>query len=333
MAGVAAMGVGASAQAASEFPKIAKPVITSIYAPHHWVAGIGERITVIVHVKRAKGCTFYGLPTRARSYACQRGRVAITITYDANPKRTWRSLPTKVVVSATGGKTVTKSLGLKQYGNPAGGNVAPTKVSKPTTTPAPTPAVSMVPAILAPYLNYGLGCANGEPHCYLGPISNTYSDYGNHAPDGLGDCAFAAVAYWEQIVLNITPDPAVIGYQFAAAGGTAQGGITQTAVWNYWEKYGIGGSVQTGLQTFNTDQTNVESAVRAYGAMIVTMQVKAGDYLGQFRFATTGGHDVVVDGYTPEGPLVVTWGQTVQMTWQQWSALVTGVYTISAHAV
>jgi hypothetical protein len=67
--------------------------------------------------------------------------------------------------------------------------------------------------------------------------------------------------------------------------------------------------------------------------MIVTMQEKAGDYLGQFRFATTGGHDVVVDGFTPEGPLVVTWGQTVQMTWQQWGALMTGMYGIGARAI
>ena len=39
-------------------------------------------------------------------------------------------------------------------------------------------------------------------------------------------------------------------------------------------------------------------------------------------------HDVVVVGFTPEGPLVVSWGEVLQMTWQQWSDEVLGMWGV-----
>jgi hypothetical protein len=47
---------------------------------------------------------------------------------------------------------------------------------------------------------------------------------------------------------------------------------------------------------------------------------------------TAGAHVVVVDGYTPEGPLVVSWGTTIQMSWQQWNVEVIGMWGINASA-
>jgi hypothetical protein len=38
---------------------------------------------------------------------------------------------------------------------------------------------------------------------------------------------------------------------------------------------------------------------------------------------------VVVDGYTPEGPLVVSWGKTIQMSWDQWNAEVVDMWGIN----
>ena len=37
----------------------------------------------------------------------------------------------------------------------------------------------------------------------------------------------------------------------------------------------------------------------------------------------------VVDGFTPQGPLIVTWGHTLQMTWEQWNAEVVSMWGIS----
>lgn len=42
-----------------------------------------------------------------------------------------------------------------------------------------------------------------------------------------------------------------------------------------------------------------------------------------------GLHEVVVDGFTPRGPLVVSWGQTLQMTWRQWSAEAIGMWAVA----
>jgi len=41
---------------------------------------------------------------------------------------------------------------------------------------------------------------------------------------------------------------------------------------------------------------------------------------------SAGKHMAVVDGFTPEGPLVVSWGQTLQMTWAQWNTEVVNIW-------
>ena len=39
---------------------------------------------------------------------------------------------------------------------------------------------------------------------------------------------------------------------------------------------------------------------------------------------------MVVDGFTREGPLVVSWGQPLEMTWAQWNSEVVGMWGIVA---
>jgi hypothetical protein len=152
---------------------------------------------------------------------------------------------------------------------------------------------------------------------------------GNTAPQVLGDCTFAAAANWEQIVLGLHPDPTVIGFEFADAGGTEHGGLPQNSLWTYWQQHGIAGVRLTGLSRFYTDQTSVENAVRSYGALIAELRFVQNTGFAQYTVAA-GGHDVVVDGFTPEGPLVVSWGQTLQMTWAQWNSEVVGMWGVAA---
>jgi hypothetical protein len=85
----------------------------------------------------------------------------------------------------------------------------------------------------------------------------------------------------------------------------------------------------TGLSRFYTDQTSVENAVRSYGALIAELRFVQNTGFAQYTVAA-GGHDVVVDGFTPEGPLVVSWGQTLQMTWAQWNSEVVGMWGSAA---
>ena len=35
-------------------------------------------------------------------------------------------------------------------------------------------------------------------------------------------------------------------------------------------------------------------------------------------------------GFTPAGPLVVSWGESLQMTWEQWNDEVVGMWGIGA---
>ena len=223
-----------------------------------------------------------------------------------------------MTLSAYGSGTTSRHTAFFQEGaqQPASGTT-----TTPTTT-TPTPEAQPPPVV-------DLDACVAGPDCFYGPIYNTYDNYGNVAPADLGDCTFAAAADWEQILLGVAPDPTVIGYEFSQAGGTAAGGLPQNSLWTYWMDDGIGGEYLTGLHRYFTDQTDVENGVRDYGAMIVEFEFVANDGFAQYTM-TAGFHDAVVDGFTPEGPLVVSWGQTLQMSWAQWSAEVVGMWGIAA---
>jgi hypothetical protein len=173
----------------------------------------------------------------------------------------------------------------------------------------------------------GLDPCSPGPGCDYGPIEDTFPTYGNVAPVDLGDCTFAAAADWEQIVLRITPDPTAIGYEFAAAQREGAG-LSQRALFAYWREQGIGGVVAAGFTRYTPTTANVENGVRDYGGMLVTFRFTAGDGFS-YRRVRAGAHEAVVDGFTPTGPLVVTWGHTWQMTWEQWDYEVTGMWGVA----
>jgi hypothetical protein len=170
-------------------------------------------------------------------------------------------------------------------------------------------------------------CTPG-PQCDYGAAYESFQTWGNAAPAMLGDCTFAAAANWEQIVLGVHADPSVIGFEFAQAGGTERG-LAQNVLWTYWQRHGIAGVYLTGLHKYFSDATDVQNGVRAYGAMIIQLSFVPNDGFGQ-RVVPAGLHDAVVDGFTPEGPLVVSWGETLQMTWEQWDNEIIGMWGIGA---
>ena len=247
-----------------------------------------------------------------RTVPCSSGTVRLTIS--------------PIVNGSTGMVQIAYAVRARSPGHhPAQAKVAITELGAPkapTVRPAPSPA----PSPAAPVV--GLETCNPGPDCDYGPISSRFPSYGNVAPDALGDCTFAAAADWEQIALNRTPDPTLIGFEFAQAGGTTEG-LTLDALWNYWTQNGIAGVTLTGTKSYFIDQTDVEDAVRDYGAMIITLEWTNPDGFAQYT-VSGGNHVAVVDGFTPLGPLVVSWGQTLQMTWAQWNNEVTGMWGISA---
>lgn len=196
--------------------------------------------------------------------------------------------------------------------------VTPAALSSTTTTTTPTSTTTTTTTTLP-----------GIPASDYGPQDETYQTYGNVYPADLGDCTFAGAANWEQIILGANPNPTVIGYEFAEAGGSAASGLSMTQFLSYWYEDGIAGYYLHGYDSYYTTQVNVENGILDYTALLAVLDFASGDYVGD-QVVPAGSHVVVVDGYSPEGPLVVTWGMTIQMSWQQWNAEATAMYGINA---
>ena len=175
-------------------------------------------------------------------------------------------------------------------------------------------------------------CNTAVNYCNPGPGNLTFPSYGNVAPIGFGDCTFAAVANWEEIVLGITPDSALIQSQFMAAGGTSNLGLTNSQVFNYWRDSGIGGTFLNAELPFYADPASLMKAIdtQSVHAVIASLNLAKGQNFAGNTMRDPSYHWVVVDGYTPQGPLIATWGTTLQMTWQQWNLEVVSMWGISA---
>lgn len=288
--------VGASGATAS------KPVIVSLSVTPRVLPSSGGSFTVKARVRNAVTCTIYSYGLGAsRTVSCSSGRITVRRHAPAN--------------------TTTTSDGWDVYIEAHSGNQNARSKDAEVEVPPSVAAAPPVP---------GLDDCTAGPGCDYGPITESFQTWGNVAPSTLGDCTFAAAANWEQLVLGIHPNETEVGYEFAQAGGTAASGLTQNALWTYWRKYGIAGVQLTGLYHYTSNQANVENAVSDYTALIVQLRFSEGDGFGLRTMPAANLHDVVVDGYTPEGPLVVSWGETIQMTWEQWSDEVVGMWGIGA---
>lgn len=278
-----------------------KPVVVSLAVTPRVLASNGGDFTISGRVRRALSCTIFYYDGRLSKHTvkCSSGRFSYRRTAPANPgaeQAQW-----SVWVEAHSGHQNTKS-----------GEVDVEVLASASALP--------------PVKNLDACSAGSE--CDYGASYQSFQTWGNTPPDALGDCSFAAAANWEQIVLEVHANPTLIGNEFAQAAGTERG-LSQGALWSYWERYGIAGIYLTGLHAYNTTEINVENGVRNYVAMIVEFSFAPGTYFGDYRMAG-GLHDAVVDGFTPEGPLVVSWGENIQMTWDQWIHEVVGMWGIGA---
>ncbi len=174
-------------------------------------------------------------------------------------------------------------------------------------------------------------CQNFLNWCNSTLADQTYPAYGNVAPVSIGDCTFAAVANWEQIVLGKDPDPTQIGFEFGKAGGSQTPGLTSDQVFRYWQNNGIAGVYLKTAQSYFVDPYDLENAIDNpdIGVVIAQLKFSVGDPFAGYNISESGGHWLLVVGYTPTGPLVVTWGGTLQMTWQQWNYETTAMWGIT----
>jgi len=176
--------------------------------------------------------------------------------------------------------------------------------------------VSIVP-------NSGLiqSCSNALNFCNIDAVFENYPTFGNLAPQLLGDCTFAAVADWEEAYLGLTQNTAQIESEFSDALGKSEKELSNDELFAYWERSGIGDTFLQQATSLSLDPFTVENAIDTpiTRDLIAQLQLNSGDNFAGYQMAQSGYHWVVVDGYTPKGPIIITWGQILQMTWQQWN--------------
>ena len=208
-------------------------------------------------------------------------------------------------------------------GVPAGLNFQIMATDQTQSYPLPTPAIQ----------NSGtpLPCTAASGYCNLGPGNLTFPSYGNVGPGALGDCTFAAVANWEEIVLGTIPDPSLIQSEFSDAGGTSNLGLTNSQVFSYWRDHGIAGVFLNTALPLSTDPIQLMNTLGdpSVKGVIASINLSKGQNFAGYTMPEASYHWVVVDGYTPQGPLVATWGKTLQVTWQQWNLEIVSMWGIT----
>ena len=174
-------------------------------------------------------------------------------------------------------------------------------------------------------------CAQYQSWCNSSLLTASYPSYGNDAKSGKANCTFAAVANWEEIVLGMHPDATQLAIEFAAAGGSKNVGLTNDQVLTYWRDFGIAGVHLKSASAYYVEAQNLKYALDASSVGVVIAQIKfvAGVNFGGYHFAHDSYHWLVVDGYTSTGPVVVTWGKTIQMTWDQWKIQAVSMWGIT----
>lgn len=151
------------------------------------------------------------------------------------------------------------------------------------------------------------------------PAMQTFPTFGNTA---VGDCSFAAAADWTMLRYGAVPtEPEVIA-AWTAAGG--ERGVDVTALEKWWVHRGIAGH-RVELGEARATRIATERAL-AREPVLGEVDLPANQMLGPFTTGTGGYHMLVADGYDATGPYLVTWGETVQVTWAQWEAEAKYIY-------
>ena len=166
-----------------------------------------------------------------------------------------------------------------------------------------------------------------QSRCDLGPILDHFPDYRSVCFND--DCSFISAADWDEVGAGVTPSPATVESEYKAAGLIFVSGISMNALWPYWESSGIDSVYLASYTSVSKDESSIESTVLTKRAVIVDDFSALSSFIGLSKFGA-GTKIMIVDGYTPKGPLVVYQGVTIQMTWAQWNAQVRSVWQVAA---
>jgi hypothetical protein len=170
-------------------------------------------------------------------------------------------------------------------------------------------------------------------------LTNKMTQIGVMANDQIGDCTCAAAAHmiqaWtaEDGAQVIIPDAEVLKL-YSAVGGYVPGdtstdkGAIVLDVLNYWRKIGLDGHLLGGYAALQLkNHCEVMQSVYYFGAVYVGLglplsaqeqaiwSVPPAGAQGAGEPGSWGGHAVPIVAYNVVGPICITWGQLLQMTW------------------
>jgi hypothetical protein len=187
------------------------------------------------------------------------------------------------------------------------------------------PSVASAAAVTDGVTGLQLCSAATHNQCDLLLAHEHFIDYANVC--SYDDCFFVSAADWEKVAAGVTPTLTTLDVDYKAAGQTFGGGVSAPDLWTYWKTSGIDGVYLESETAINKSEASVENAVKAKRALIVDDDSRA-SMIGSEK-ADIGIAIMLVDGYTPKGPLVVFQAKTLQMTWAQWNAQVRNVWEVA----
>ena len=161
-----------------------------------------------------------------------------------------------------------------------------------------------------------------------------FGTYGNSGFWAVGDCTYASAANWEIVVLGKRPKLWLwnlqIPFEFKQHTGQFHGGITMSELFSTWQTYGIEGTYLRSAHWIGTSRSALLNALPKAKAIEASLSFSPGQWFGPYQVPTAGGHAILVDGVSPIGPIIVSWGMTLQMTWAQWNAEADGAWVVTA---
>jgi hypothetical protein len=164
-------------------------------------------------------------------------------------------------------------------------------------------------------------------------VGLTYSNYQNAGTGAINDCTMASVADWIETTLRTTPSEAeTVGAYWSAEdefNGGDDEGLSVNQLFSYWQNTGIDGTFLTGTQAVTT-QSAAESEVADGYVLINIEELPAG--FPPASDAEGGGHAWIMVGYSGYGPMVVTWGEEVQISWAEFNSWTQDVYAVGVSA-
>ena len=154
-----------------------------------------------------------------------------------------------------------------------------------------------------------------------------YDGYGNTGPQGLDDCTMAAAADWIETTFGYAPPSQDIVSDYWDAeddfSGGADLGLSPDQLFNYWQTNGIDGTTLTAVNPVSV--ADVESELSQNYVLLASANLPSGYPLGDGQ---GGGHAWIVVGYSGYGPMIVSWGQEVQVSWSNFDNWTTGVWAL-----